>query len=224
MKVLVVAFAALFLSARPVRAQSELQELPLPRIELFQVSLLRVAVQNRLPRLILKDSPIPVLPSLQDGPAPCPFGNGKSCAHLGGRTYFSDPAHMTQHDATLAKAVRDPAMLFSLALNLAATVADAEGTQACLRAHTCKEGNPIFGSDPSRARAYGTAVPLVFVAYAAYALAKKKGQGNIALGLLWSSTVAHVYFAAGAYTAAHGGASTNGNAAQRKRYGITIRF
>ena len=115
-------------------------------------------------------------------------------------------------------------MLLSFALNVAATITDAEGTQACLHARTCKEENPIFGSDPSRFRAYGTAIPLEFLAYAAYALAKKRGQGNLAFGMLWSSTVAHVYFAADAYSAAHGGAPTNANSAQRKRYGITVRF
>ena len=224
MKIFMVALAVVLMSARPARAQSELQELPVLRIDLLQISLFGAEVQNPVPSWISQSSSIPVLPNLQDGPARRPFGNGKSCALLRGRACFSDPSRMTQHDATSAKAGRNPAMLLSFALNVAATITDAEGTQACLHARTCKEENPIFGSDPSRFRAYGTAIPLEFLAYAAYALAKKRGQGNLAFGMLWSSTVAHVYFAADAYSAAHGGAPTNANSAQRKRYGITVRF
>ena len=184
------------------RAQSEVNELPLGRIEFPKISLLQVTFAQE-PSRILRDKPIPVLPSLQDGPAPCPSGNGESCALLGGRAYFTDPIHMTEHDATWAKAARNPAMLVGFTLNLAATVADIEGTQACLRRHTCTEANPLFGSNPSRARSYGIGIPLDLVAYAALALLKKSGQGNPAFGILWGSTVAHIYFASAGFTYAH---------------------
>src|SRR5260370_12012252 len=45
----------------------------------------------------LPDAPIPVLPNIQDGPLPCPAGEGRSCALLGGRLYFRDPVHFTEH-------------------------------------------------------------------------------------------------------------------------------
>jgi hypothetical protein len=202
------------LSATALRGQSEVQELPLPRIEPSQVSLFQVETQQPANR-ILPDNPIPVLPSLQDGPAPCPFGDGRSCALLGGRAYFSDPIHMTEHDATWAKAAKNPAMLVGFALNLAATVADIEGTQSCLRAHTCREANPLFGSNPSRARSYGIGIPLDLVGYASFALVKKEGRGNLAFGLLWGSTVAHIYFASAAFSYAHV-ASTSTSSAKRQ--------
>jgi hypothetical protein len=210
-----IALTLTCLSAMAARAQTEINELPVARIELPQISLLQVPFAQE-PSRILPDNPIPVLPSLQDGPTPCPSGEGKSCALLGGRAYFSDPIHMTEHDATWAKAARNPAMLVGFALNLAATVADIEGTQACLRAHTCREGNPLFGSNPSRARSYGIGIPLEMVEYAAFAFVKKEGRGNLAFGLLWASTVSHVYLASGAFSYAHVVASTGTNSAKRQ--------
>ena len=106
-------------------------------------------------------------------------------------------------------------MLVGFALNLAATVADIEGTQSCLHAHTCTEANPLFGSDPSRARSYGIGIPLDLVAYASFAFVKKEGRGNLAFGLLWGSTVAHMYFASAAFSYAHVAAATSTNSANR---------
>jgi len=208
-----IALTLTCLSAMSSRAQSEVTELPLARIEFPKISLLQVTFAQE-PTRILPDNPIPVLPSLQDGPAPCPSGNGESCALLGGRAYFSDPIHMTEHDATWANAARNPAMLVGYALNLAATVADIEGTQACLRRHTCTEANPLFGSNPSRARSYGIGIPLDLVAYAALAFLKKSGQGNPAFGILWGATVAHIYFASAGFTYAHVVAPTSTNSAK----------
>src|SRR5580704_17443242 len=211
---ILIAFTVAYWSAVSTWAQTEVQELPLPRIALTQIGLLQTESHLQPASRILPDNPIPVLPSLQDGPAPCPFGDGKSCAILGGRAYFSDPIHMTEHDATWAKAARNPAMLVGFALNLAATVADIEGTQSCLHAHTCREANPLFGSDPSRARSYGLCIPIDLVAYAGFALVKKEGRGNLAFGLLWGSTAAHIYFASAAFSYAHV-ASTGANSARR---------
>jgi hypothetical protein len=214
MKQILAALLLTCFSTLSAQAQSEVRELPLPRIDPPQVSLSQVEPQQPASR-ILPDNPIPVLPSLQDGSAPCPFGVGKSCALLGGRAYFSDPFHMTEHDATWAKAAKNPAMLVGYALNLAATVADIEGTQSCLRAHTCREANPLFGSNPSRARSYGIGIPLDLVAYAGFALVKKEGRGNLAFGLLWGSTVAHIYFASAAFSYAHVVAPPSTNSANR---------
>lgn len=222
MKRVWIVLAMMPLSAMTVRAQSEIQELPLPRIDESQISLLETVPQQ--PSRFLPDDPIPVLPNLQDGPAPCPSGEGKSCPLLGGQAYFSDPIHMTQHDLTWGKAARNPAMLIADALNLAATVADIEGTEACLHARTCREANPLLGSNPSRERAYGTAMPIAFVSYAMAARLKKDGNGNLAFAILWAATAVHVYFAASGFADGSGGVSPNASAASRQKFAIAIRF
>jgi hypothetical protein len=209
------ALSLMYFSASVAQAQSELtQNLPLARIESLQVILTPTGTTQPDPDPLLPDNPIPVLASLQDGPAPCPGGNGKSCALLGGRAYFSDPFHMTEHDASLKRAIRNPAMLVAFGLNLAATVADAEGTHACLRVHTCSELNPLLGSKPSRARIYGTVIPIDLVAYVAFAMMKKQGRGNLAFGELWGVTMAHTYFASMAWSNAHVAPSTNTSSAK----------
>lgn len=131
---------------------------------------------------------------------------------------------MTQHDLTWGQAARNPAMLIADALNLAATVADIEGTQACLHAHTCTEANPIFGSNPSRARAYGTAIPIAFATYAMAALLKKRGDGNIAFAVLWAATAVHFYEAVGGFAAANDEPSPKAGAARVQKFSIAIRF
>lgn len=217
MKKILILLAVTHFSALAAWSQSEsIPNLPLTRVASLQPSLLQVEPQRQVPSRILPEEPIPVLPGLQDGPAPCPFGEGRSCALLGGRAYFSDPLHMTEHDATWAKAARSPGMLIGYAVNLAATVADIEGTQACLHRHSCTEGNPLLGSKPSRARSYGTAIPFDLVGYAAFAFVKKRGQGNIAFGLLWGSTASHIYFASGGFSYAHVAGATNASSTKGK--------
>ena len=224
MKRILISLTVACLSAATASAQSSVQELPLPRIDWSRSSPLPAVPPDQIPSRILPDDPIPVLPSLQDGPAPCPLGEGKSCAALGGRLYFSDPIHMTQHDLTWGQAARNPAMLIADALNLAATVADIEGTQACLHAHTCTEANPIFGSNPSRARAYGTAIPIAFATYAMAALLKKRGDGNLAFAVLWAATAVHFYEAVGGFAAANDEPSPKAGAARAQKFSIAIRF
>ncbi|MGC1618544.1 MAG: hypothetical protein WA765_08640 [Candidatus Acidiferrum sp.] len=218
-----IALTVAFLTAVTARAQSEVKNLPLSPIEPPQVNLLQLSAKQS-PSRILPDDPIPVLPSLQDGPAPCPGGNGKSCALLGGRLYFSDPFRMTEHDATWVKAMTNPAMMSAFVLTLASTVADLEGTQACLHAHTCREANPIYGHDPTRERAYGTAIPVDLLSFVGAGLMKKNGKGNFAFGFLSAVTAVHIYFASSGFAAAHGTAATNSAAATRQRLALSIRF
>jgi hypothetical protein len=175
------------------------------------------------PTRILPDNPIPVQPSIQDGPAPCPLGNGKPCALLGGRAYFADPFRMTQHDQTLWKAATSPGMLVAYTFNLAASVVDIEGTEACLRAKTCREANPLFGPRPSRARAYGTTIPFAFGNYMAAAFLKRHGKGNLAFGLLWGTTMVHTYFGESGFAAANPTGSAKASSACRN-VTIAIRF
>jgi len=131
---------------------------------------------------------------------------------------------MTQHDLTWREAARNPAMLIADALNLASTVADIEGTQACQHAHTCSEANPLFGSNPSRARAYGTAIPIAFATYAMAARLKKNGDGNLAFGILWAATAVHFYLAASGFADANKGPSPNASAVSRQKFAIALRF
>ena len=210
-----------FLSAGAGHAQTE-QSTSKPAPLKLQSAFQELSPLQQRP--VLPDHPIPVLPGLQDGPMPCPLGVGKSCALLGGRLYFSDPVHMTEHDRTLWQAMKNPGMLVGLGFNLAADIADAEGTQACLHANTCREGNPIFGSKPSRGRVYGIGLPLVFLNYAIASELKKMGDGNRAFAILWGGTVAHVYFAAGAFSMANTKASTNTTSTTRAQMGMSIRF
>jgi len=201
-----------------------LDELPLTHSASLRAesSLLPPPQQGR--ERILPEAPIPVLPNLQDGPAPCPAGVGKPCALLGGRLYFSDPAHMTEHDQTLWKAMRNPMLLAGGLINLAATVADIEGTQACLRVHTCTEGNPLFGRNPSRARSYGIGVPLTFANYLLCAQLKKMGSGNWAFGVLWAGTTLHVYEASQAFALGRNGPKATPNSSTNKSLGIVFKF
>jgi opacity protein-like surface antigen len=80
---------------------------------------------------------------------------------LGGRLYFRDPSHITEHDAT-RKGSGEPDDGSRRALNLASTIADITGTRAGLFAHTCGEGNPRLSAHPSRAKAYGIGIPMGF--------------------------------------------------------------
>ena len=224
MKRILISLTLACLSSATVSAQSSVRELPLPQIDWSRSSPLAAVPPDQIPSRILPDDPIPVLPSLQDGPAPCPSGEGKSCAALGGRLYFSDSIHMTQHDLTWGQAARNPAMLIADAINLAATVADIEGTQACLHARTCTETNPIFGSHPSRARAYSAAMPIAFATYATAALLKKKGDGNLAFAVLWAATAVHFYEAVSGFAAANDEPSPKARAARAQKFSIAIRF
>jgi len=131
---------------------------------------------------------------------------------------------MTEHDATWGKAMRNPMMVVGGLLNLASTIADIEGTQACLHAHTCTEGNPLFGANPSRTRAYGIGIPLGFAIYSMSAWLKKNGEGNLAFGLLWGGTIIHTYEAAHGYTITGKGSPAKPNSPTGQSFGIIIKF
>ena len=180
--------------------------------------------QSQDAKASLPDNPIPVQPGIQDGPAPCPAGVGIPCSLLGGRLYFPDPMHMTEHNKTLWQVATSPGMVAAYALNMAGTIVDIEGTQACLHANTCREADPIFGSHPSRARAYGTAIPLNLANYAAAAYLKKYGKGNLAFGLLWATTVAHVYFGASGFAHANNPIEPAVSSVARQKLTLSIRF
>jgi hypothetical protein len=208
-----------FFPAVMTQAQESIPDnLPLPLMQS------RVEPPTQEPKRILPDAPIPVLPNIQDGPLPCPAGIGKPCPLLGGRLYFRDPSHMTEHDATLGKAMRNRFMVFGGLMNLASTIADIEGTEACMNAHTCIEGNPLFGRNPSRAKSYGIGIPMMLTVYTLSSWLKKQGDGNLAFGLLWSGTVLHAYEAAQGFAMSNTGALAKPNSATAQRLGLVIRF
>jgi hypothetical protein len=226
MKRILITLAVMLSFALVAQAQSELipDNLPLTHIQSSQITSVPVEPTQQESVRQLPDSPIPVLPNIQDGPFPCPAGNGKPCALLGGRLYFRDPSHMTEHDLTWGKAMRNPMLVVGGLLNLASTIADIEGTQACLRVHTCTEGNPLFGRNPSRAKSYGIGMPLEFAIYSMSAWLKKNGDGNFAFGLLWGGTTLHVYEAAHGFAIANKGLSAKPNSSASQSFALVIKF
>jgi len=226
MRKIFIAVAVPLFFALTVQAQSELisDNLPLVHTQSLQTTPASIDPAQEQSGRVLPDAPIPVLPNIQDGPFPCPAGVGKPCALLGGRLYFRDPSHMTEHDLTWGKAMRNPMMVVGGLLNLASLIADAEGTQACLHAHTCTEGNPIWGAHPSRAKIYGFGIPLEFCLYSMAASMKKKGRGNTAFAILWSGTILHVYGAAAGFSAASKGSPAKQNSSMNQSFGMVIKF
>lgn len=149
--------------------------------------------EQQEPKRELPDAPIPILPNRQDGPMPCPAGVGKPCALLGGRLYFSDPSHMTEHDKTWFDALKNPLMLGGIAVNVGASIWDYKATRSCIANHTCTEGNPLMGKSRAQQLTVGVSLDAVFY-YLAVRL-KQRGAGNYAFFCLAANTTAHLYFA-----------------------------
>ena len=132
---------------------------------------------------------------------PCPAGEFKPCAFLGGMSYVRDRGGLTQHDKSVWRGFRNPFILIGSSMLVAATVYDIEGTQACLSSKTCRELNPLMGSRPSRLKAYSISMPINgFVIYMA-ARQKRRGDGNTAFGALYILSAVHAYFGKAAYAA-----------------------
>jgi hypothetical protein len=131
---------------------------------------------------------------------PCPAGDTKPCAFLGGMRYFRDLGHMTEHDRTVWQGFKHPLIMAGSAALIAASVYDIEGTQACLQAHTCREANPIFGSHPNRLRAYSITMPVNGLLIYLAAREKRRGDGNKAFAALYISAAVHAYFGKAAYS------------------------
>jgi hypothetical protein len=194
------------------------------RADTNQVEVSGLSASEQIQSRVLPDNPTPLLPNLQQASAPCPAGVGKPCALLRGRLYFPDPLRMADRDKTLWKAATNPGMLAAYSLNLAATVTDAEGTQACLHAGTCTEADPIFGKKPSRARVYLTGAPLLLGSFAGAAWLKKRGKGNLAFTLLWASTMVHTYLAVQGFANANIQASPTPAPTTRQKFGFPVRL
>jgi hypothetical protein len=141
-------------------------------------------------RTPLPESPKPKKTTDEGGA--CPAGEGNPCALLGGRPYFRDQWHITEHEKTWGEAFRTPGMLFSTSVLFAATVADIEGTQHCLVEETCRELNPVMGS--KRARQYGVAMPMDALLTWAAVREKQHGRGVTPFFMLWGLSAVHLYY------------------------------
>lgn len=124
----------------------------------------------------------------------CPGGNGKACASLGGRVYFSDTLALSRHSESWADAARSPGMLLSFGLLTASTIADLETAQSCIHAHSCREGDPLLGQ--SRYQAYPVAMSFNVFAFWATAEQKRHGHGAAPFFILWCATAGHAALAA----------------------------
>lgn len=182
------------------RAQTQVRGSTLFETQSSPIPSTLIEPEQQDPKRELPDAPIPILANRQDGPMPCPAGIGKPCALLGGRLYFSDLSHMTEHDKTWFNALKNPLMIGGIAVNLGASIWDYKATRACIAAHTCKEGNPIMGQ--SRAQQLGVGMSLDALFYYLAVRLKEHGQGNHAFALLAANTAMHVYFASQAQSIA----------------------
>jgi hypothetical protein len=157
-------------------------------------------------RLFGESSSRPDAPTPKDDDhekTPCPAGTNRPCALLGGVRYIPDLGHMTEHDKTIWKGLRNPFILSAATALVGTTVLDVEGTQACLRAGTCREGNPLYGSRPGRARSYSIAMSINAVGILSMAAMKKRGEGNLAFGVAGLISTLHTYFGLRGFSAAH---------------------
>jgi hypothetical protein len=140
----------------------------------------------------LPDASKPIQPNPQ--PSPCPQGVGKPCASLGGRLYFPDILHMTEHDRSWGRAMSHPAMIVGTLLNVGAAAWDYQTTRYCIEHGAGREANPIMG----QSRAQELAVGIGITAFSTWATGKLKenGDGNRAFFIQWTGTALHFLAAA----------------------------
>jgi hypothetical protein len=194
------AAGAILLVASMAQAQTESAVSPQPITEALphQIPTALVAPGDLASYRVLPDAPKPpaLVKPVKPGvlPTPCPFGVGKPCALLGGRLYFSDPSHMTEHDRTWSQAMSHPLMRFSVAVGIGAFVWDYKTTRYCIDRHLGREGNPIEG----QTRAQELAVGLGITAFSFWAAGKlkEKGEGNKAFAEEWLISSLHFLAAA----------------------------
>jgi hypothetical protein len=182
----------LMLSCGYTRAQTAANLISPPiDTQSLDISQALVEPDPQTPGRDLPEAPIPILSSKQDGPMPCPAGNGKPCALLGGRLYFRDLSHMTEHDKTWVDAMKNPLMLGGLVVNFGTAVWDYRATRACIDSHRCKEANPLMGQSRAQELAVGFGLTATF--YFLAAKLKQSGNGNAAFALLSGNAFLHAY-------------------------------
>src|SRR5260370_4319940 len=196
MKRTVINFTMTLFAAVMSQAQSDLipNNLPLPVIRPRQLVSWRVESEQQESQRVLPDAPIPVLPNLQDGPLPCPAGVGRPCALLGGRLYFRDPVHMTEHDKSWADAMKNKGMLLGMAVNAAAAVWDYKTTRHCIDTHRGNEGNPLMGQ--SQAQEVSVGIGLTALTYFIAGEMTKHGERQFAVLSLVGGTIFDIFITA----------------------------
>jgi hypothetical protein len=206
MKTLTMAAFSLLVFAAPAKTQqvSRVIREPIPTESIDVGSTLVEPQQMPVPFAPIagRRSAATILP---DGPVakvlavPCADAPGKPCAVEESQHHISSGCKPCPRETSWRTAMKNPLVIIATALLAASVVADVEGTRACLRENTCREGNPLLGSRPSRAQAYTFSTPiLAFEIWAAGRL-EKRGRRKSAILSLWLPTVAHSFMAARAY-------------------------
>jgi hypothetical protein len=158
---------------------------------------------NVLEKKELPDAPKPVEPVRPTlAPTPCPAGVGKPCALLGGRAFFPDPVHMTEHDKSWKDAMKNRGILLGVGMNAAAAVWDYKTTRHCVDTHRGKEGNPLMGQ--SQAQELSVGISGTALLYVLSGKLKQQGDGNYAFGVLWGGTMLHFFAGAHNWSVCHG--------------------
>jgi len=164
--------------------------------EVPQLSSADMANIDELAKMIFSRRPeLPGSPDAKDaieGTA-CPGGAGNPCALLGGRRYYPDSWHITEHQKTWGDALKTPGMLFSTGVLFGATVVDIEGTQHCINAGACREQNPLMGQK-SKAQKYAVAMPLNGVLTWFAVREKQHGRGVFPFFMMWTVSTMHLYY------------------------------
>lgn len=193
MRTMLISIAVFLAIATTIRAQEETP---------VQIAEATASVRDTLP-----DAPKPkVEASVKDDEnTPCPAGTGKPCALLGGRRYFPDMWAMTQHDRDWGHAMRHPAILAAAGLLIATTAFDIEGTNSCLRAHACREANPLMPKTPNRAWQYSTAMSVNAIGIYGLGRLKQEGRGNLGFAAVVAASLAHFYFGSSGFSISHTG-------------------
>jgi hypothetical protein len=145
------------------------------------------------PRLPDAPTPQPLLVNPKSPASPCPAGIGKPCSLLGGRRFYKDPWHSTEHDKTWFGAMKHPQMLIGSAILVTSMIADYKTTRSCIDRGLGHEANPMLGQ--SRAQELGIGIPITALGIFAAGKLKKSGNGNAAMFALWTGTVMHTVMA-----------------------------
>lgn len=198
----------LFAIAQPTRAQE-------PPAQVDQVSPAGQGLPNTPTPKTEPDLSTLFNPNATEENSPCPAGIGKPCAMLGGRAYFPDLWHMTEHDKTWFDAMKHPPILIMSLLVLGTTAADIEGTDYCLHLHECREANPLMPKNANHAWQYSLALGVDALGIYTAGRMKQRGRGNRAFFELAVVSAIHTYFALQGFTVPPGPVETTLNLRHR---------
>ena len=136
-------------------------------------------------------SELPDAPIAKTFAPACPAGSGRPCALLGGHLYLGDRFRLSSHDRSWRKAILNPVIVGMTAVELAAFTMDYKTTRYCLDRHLGREGNPLMGQ--SRAQELGVGIGVLALSTFAASKLKQRGEGPLAVMVMWAATVVHTY-------------------------------